>query len=67
MKSRRSLTALANRAVERAIDGGRHRVSIDEAGRVTILPLGIDPLQADDAALDAEIRGLISEDGHAPH
>jgi len=45
------------RAVTRAIEGGRHIVDIDPAtGRVRILPIGSDLAQADDAALDAEIR-----------
>lgn len=63
MASRRSLTSLA----QRAIDSGRHRVEILPDGRITILPLAIDPLQADDAALDAEIRGLIDGHGDARH
>lgn len=59
---RRSLTAI----VQRAIQSGHHRVDISPDGKVTILPLSVSPVQAEDAALDAEIRDLLN-DGHAPH
>lgn len=55
------------KAVQRAIDGGRHRVTFDAAGMPVILPLDVDPAHADDAALDAEIQGHISGNGHAGH
>lgn len=57
----------ANSLVRYAIDSGRHRVTIDSDGKAVILPLAVDPVQAEDAALDAEIRGLMSEDGDARH
>lgn len=60
--NRRSLTAI----VQRAIESGHHRVDISPDGRVTILPLAVSPAQAEDAALDAEIRDLLN-DGHATH
>lgn len=56
----------ANSLVRYAIDSGRHRVTIDADGRTVILPLGVDPVQADEAALDAEIRAHLG-DGHAAH
>lgn len=65
--STRTRTALATRAVEMAIAGGQHQVIIDEHGRTRILPLGVDLKQADEAALDAEIRGLLENDGDARH
>lgn len=65
--STRTRTALATRAVEMAIAGGQHQVIIDEHGRTRILPLGVDLKQADDAALDAEILGLIDGHGDAAH
>ena len=61
----RRMTALAQRAIDRAIAGGQHQVLIDELGRTRILPLGATLQQADDAALDAEIRGHLDGDGHA--
>lgn len=60
--NRRSLTAI----VQKAINSGQHRVDITPDGKVTILPLAVSPAQAEDAALDAEIRELING-GHAPH
>ncbi len=63
MVSRRSITGL----VQRAIVGGKHRVEILPDGRVSILPLSVDPAQAQDAALDAEIRELIGGHGDARH
>lgn len=63
----RRLTGLQQRAVDRAIDGCRHRVEIDDRGCVLILPLNVDPAQAEDAVLDAEIRGHINGHGHAGH
>ncbi|MNY42186.1 hypothetical protein D3C86_1770510 [compost metagenome] len=60
--NRRSLTAI----VQKAIASGQHRVDISPDGKVTILPLAIPPAQAEDAALDAEIRELF-DGGHAPH
>lgn len=60
--NRRSLTAI----VQRAIESGHHRVDIAPDGKITILPLSVAPAQAEDAALDAEIRDLLN-DGHAPH
>lgn len=60
--NRRSLTAI----VQKAIDSGHHRVDISPDGKVTILPLNVSAAQADDAALDAEIRELLNG-GHAPH
>jgi hypothetical protein len=53
---RRSL-AQAHRAIEAAIAGGKHQLRIDPDGAVTILPIEASAPQADDAALDAEIRG----------
>lgn len=58
----RSLTSL----VQRAIDGGNHRVDITPDGKVSILPLMVTPAQAEDYALDAEIRELLG-DGDARH
>lgn len=60
--NRRSLTAI----VQRAIESGHHRVDISPDGKVTILPLTVSPAQAEEAALDAEIRDLLN-DGHATH
>ena len=60
--NRRSLTAI----VQKAISSGQHRVDITPEGKVTILPLAVPPAQAEDAALDAEIRELFDV-GHAPH
>lgn len=60
--NRRSLTSI----VQRAIEGGQHRVDIAPDGKVTILPLAIPAAQAEEAALDAEIRELL-DGGHAPH
>lgn len=66
--SSRARTSLAQRAIDRAIAGGQHQVLIDEHGRTRILPLGVSLAQADDAALDAEIQGLIDQaDGDARH
>ncbi|WP_292065896.1 hypothetical protein [Brevundimonas sp. UBA7664] len=65
--SARRLTALAQRAIDRAIDGGQHQVLIDEFGRTRILPLGVTPDHADTDALDAEIRGHLESDGDARH
>lgn len=62
----RRTTTLQQRAIDRAIEGGRHRISIDTNGHLVILPLGLDASQADDAALDAEIREHLN-DGHAAH
>lgn len=62
MSNRRSLTAI----VQKAIASGQHRVDITPEGKVTILPLAVPPAQAEDAALDAEIRELL-DGGHAPH
>ncbi len=62
----RRLTGIAQRAIDRAIMGGQHQVRIGADGAVTILPLGSDIAHADEAALDAEIRGLI-EHGDAAH
>lgn len=59
---RMSLTAI----VQKAIASGQHRVDIAPDGKVTILPLAVPPAQAEDVALDAEIRELI-DGGHAPH
>ena len=64
--STRRLTGLQQRMIERALAGGQHRIDIDAGGRVTILPLTADAAQAEDAALDAEIRGHIG-DGDARH
>ena len=61
--SARARASLAQRAIDRAIDGGMHQILIDEQGRTRILPLGASPALADDAALDAEILGLF-EPGH---
>lgn len=66
MTSRRA-SALAEKAVARAIEGGQHQIIIDADGCTRILPLGVTPVQADDAALDAEIQGLITGHGHAAH
>lgn len=63
MSNRRSLTSL----VQRAIDSGRHRVDIQPDGRITILPSATIPDEVGDAALDAEIRDLMAEYGHASH
>ncbi len=60
--NRRSLTSI----IQRAIESGQHRVDISPEGKVTILPLAVPPVQAEDAALDAEIRELL-DGGHAPH
>jgi hypothetical protein len=60
-------TDLARRAVDLAISGGQHQVLIDEYGRTRILPVGVDVRQADEAALDAEIQGLIDGHGDAAH
>ncbi|MNE81878.1 hypothetical protein D3C77_399490 [compost metagenome] len=60
--NRRSLTSL----VQKAIDGGNHRVDISPDGKVTILPLTVSAAQAEDFALDAEIRELLG-DGDARH
>lgn len=60
--NRRSLTAI----VQKAIASGQHRVDISPEGKVTILPLAVPAAQAEDAALDAEIRELL-DGGHAPH
>lgn len=66
--SARARTSLAQRAIDRAIAGGQHQVLIDEHGRTRILPLGVSLQQADAAALDAEIQGLIdSGDGVGRH
>lgn len=66
--SARARTALAQRAIDRAIEGGRHQVLIDEQGRTRILPLEASLHQADDAALDAEIEQLIQQgDGVGRH
>lgn len=67
MTGQRRLTGLQQRAIERAIIGGRHRVSITAEGAVVILPIDADPGQADAAALDAEIREFIETDGDARH
>lgn len=55
----RARTALAQRAIDLAITGGQHQIVIDIAGRTLILPMGADVKQADEAALDAEIQGLL--------
>lgn len=60
---RRSITGI----VERAIAGGRHRIDIAADGKITILPLGVTPANADAVALDAEIMGLIDGHGDAAH
>lgn len=60
--NRRSLTSI----IQRAIESGQHRVDISPEGKVTILPLAVPTAQAEDAALDAEIRELL-DGGHAPH
>lgn len=61
--SSRARTSLAQRAIDRAIDGGKHQVIIDEEGRTRILPLGSSLAQAEDAVLDAEIQELLDA-GH---
>lgn len=61
--NRRSLTAI----VQKALNSGQHRVDIAPDGKVTILPLGVSAAQADDAALDAEIREHMSQHGDASH
>lgn len=60
-------SALAMRAVERAIAGGEHQVLIRADGHVTILPLTAAPAQADESALDAEVDRLINGNGNAAH
>ncbi|NBW06955.1 MAG: hypothetical protein EBR82_02890 [Caulobacteraceae bacterium] len=67
MSGARRLTGLQQRSIDRAIDGGRHRISINAEGVVIILPIDADPGQADAAALDAEIRELLETDGDARH
>lgn len=61
--NRRSLTAI----VQKAIASGQHRVDITPDGKVTILPLGVSTAQADEVALDAEIREHLSQHGDAAH
>lgn len=54
---RRSIAA----AVKAAVEGGQHRVDFLPDGRISILPLAVDPAQAQAAALDAEIRELMGD------
>lgn len=61
--NRRSLTAI----VQKAIASGQHRVDITPEGKVTILPLNGSAAQADETALDAEIREHLSQHGDAAH
>lgn len=63
----RRLTGLQQRAIDRAVDGGHHRVTISAAGDVVILPINISPDQGSADALDAEIRELLSGHGDAAH
>lgn len=63
----RRLTGIAQRAVDRAIDGCQHQVRIGSDGGVVILPLGSSAAKSDEDALDAEIRGLIDGNGDAAH
>jgi len=63
----RRLTGLQQRAIDRAVQGGRHRVSISAEGEVVILPIDGTPEQGDDAALDAEIRADLARHGDAAH
>lgn len=60
--NRRSLNML----VQHAIQSGNHRVDIAPDGKVTILPLNVSPVQADQIAADAEIFELLNN-GHAPN
>lgn len=64
--SSRAKSAMLDRAIARAIEGGRHQVIIDADGRTRILPCDASLAQVDDAALDAEIRELLG-DGDARH
>ncbi|MET3781753.1 hypothetical protein ABIC32_002405 [Brevundimonas sp. 1080] len=63
----RRLTGLQQRAIDRAIAGGHHRVSISADGEVVILPIDVSPDQGSDDALDAEIREHLSRHGDAAH
>lgn len=59
---RRSLA----RAINRAIDGGRHMIDIRPDGAVRILPIDADSVQADGSALDADIRELMGHGDGRP-
>lgn len=63
----RRLTGLQQRAIDRAVAGGRHRVSITAEGDVVILPIDVTPEQGETDALDAEIREFMAQDGDAAH
>lgn len=63
----RRLSGIAQRAIDRAIEGGQHQVRIGPDGGVVILPLTASPAQVEADALDAEIRGSIDGYGDAAH
>lgn len=53
-------------AIKAAIEGGQHRLDFQPDGRLTILPLAVDPAQAQAAALDAEIQELLGDGDGRP-
>lgn len=53
-------------ALKAAIEGGQHRVDYMPDGRISILPLAVDPAQAQATALDAEIQELMGDGDGRP-